>query len=250
MAPHSSTPGKSHGQRSLEGCSPWGPWGSDMSERLHFHFSLSCIGEGNGNPLQCSCLENPSPGGAWWAAVYGVTQSWTRLKWLSSSSSSSSITGPHLLNALVPHKLQRTREQDYSFQWRVTCLISVFTPSSLFPLGGEVTYSLTPLGEYHPFYLLLWKNSGQLSSQAEMLVYVHWRPGLVSKLIGKKASPFGYRFKASNEADFFFPVSCVSCLNCLKELSGCSSLSSALTTFGGRRVSDVYSWKDETIQCK
>ena len=56
------------------------------TERLHFHFSLSCIGEGNGNPLQCSCLENPRDEGAWWAAVYGVTQSWTRLKWLSSSS--------------------------------------------------------------------------------------------------------------------------------------------------------------------
>ena len=58
-----------------------------LSDWLHFHFSLSCIGEGNGNPLQCSCLENPRDGGAWWAAVYGVTQSWTRLKWLSSSSS-------------------------------------------------------------------------------------------------------------------------------------------------------------------
>ena len=55
-------------------------------EQLHFHFSLSCIGEGNGNPLQCSCLENPRDGGAWWAAVYGVAQSQTRLKWLSSSS--------------------------------------------------------------------------------------------------------------------------------------------------------------------
>ena len=54
-------------------------------ERLPFHFSLSCTGEGNGNPLQCSCLENPRDGGAWWAAVYGVTQSRTRLKWLSSS---------------------------------------------------------------------------------------------------------------------------------------------------------------------
>ena len=61
---------------------------SDRTERLHFHFSLSCIGEGNGNPLQCSCLENPRDGGAWWAAVYGVTQSQTRLKWLGSSSSS------------------------------------------------------------------------------------------------------------------------------------------------------------------
>ena len=62
---------------------------SDTTEQLHFHFSLSCTGEGNGNPLQCSCLENPRDGGAWWAAVYGVTQSWTRLKRLSSSSSSS-----------------------------------------------------------------------------------------------------------------------------------------------------------------
>ena len=58
---------------------------SDLTERLLFHFSPSCIGEGNGNPLQCSCLENPRDGGAWWAAVYGVAQSWTRLKRLSSS---------------------------------------------------------------------------------------------------------------------------------------------------------------------
>ena len=80
-------PGKSHGWRSLMGCSPWGCWESDMTEQLHFHFSLSCIGEGNGNPLQCSCLENPRDGGAWWAAVYGVAQSQTRLKRLNSSSS-------------------------------------------------------------------------------------------------------------------------------------------------------------------
>ena len=60
----------------------------DTTERLHSHFSLSCIGEGNGNPLQCSCLENPRDGGAWWAAVYGVAQSWTWLKRLSSSSRS------------------------------------------------------------------------------------------------------------------------------------------------------------------
>ena len=74
------------------GCSPWGRKESDTTERLHFHFSLSCIGEGNGNPLQCSCLENPRDGGAWWAAVYGVAQSWTRLRRLSSSSSSSSYS--------------------------------------------------------------------------------------------------------------------------------------------------------------
>ena len=79
-------PGKSHGQRSLVGCSPWGREDSDTTERLPFHFSLSCIGEGNGKPVQCSCLENPREGGAWWAAAYGVTQTWTWLKWLSSSS--------------------------------------------------------------------------------------------------------------------------------------------------------------------
>ena len=83
-------PRKSHGRRSLVGCSPWGRQESDTTERLPFHFSLSCTGEGNGNPLQCSCLENPRDGGARWAAVYGVTQSRTWLKWLSSSSSSSS----------------------------------------------------------------------------------------------------------------------------------------------------------------
>ena len=82
MAPHSST---------LAWNIPWmeEPGGlqsigslrvGDTTERLHFHFSLSCIGEGDGNPLQCSCLENPREGGAWWAAVYGVAQSWTRLK--------------------------------------------------------------------------------------------------------------------------------------------------------------------------
>ena len=80
-------PGKPYGRRSLVGCSPWDHWESDTTHRLHFHFSLSHIGEGNGNPLQCSCLENPRDRGAWWAAIYGVTQSRTRLKWLSSSSS-------------------------------------------------------------------------------------------------------------------------------------------------------------------
>ena len=83
-------PGKSHRRRSLVGCSPWGREESDTTERLRFYFSLSCIGEGNGNPLQCSCLEDPRDGGAWWAAVYGVAQSRTRLKRLSGSSSSSS----------------------------------------------------------------------------------------------------------------------------------------------------------------
>ena len=78
-------------KNSLVGCSPWGRKELDTTERLNFHFSLSCIGEGNGNPLQCSCLENPRDGGAWWAAIYGVAQSRTWLKQLSSSSSSKLI---------------------------------------------------------------------------------------------------------------------------------------------------------------
>ena len=112
-----SCPEDPHGQRNLEGYSPWGRKELDMTQWLSmaqhstvilkirfasvptsvptrlsdftftFHFSLSCIGEGNGNPLQCSCLENPRDNGAWWAAVYGVAQSQTRLKWFSSSSS-------------------------------------------------------------------------------------------------------------------------------------------------------------------
>ena len=88
------------------GCSPWGRQESDTTEQLHFHFSFSCIGEGNGNPLQRSCLENPRDGGAWWAAVYGVTQSWTRLKRLSSSSSRDKHKGKHF--NLVPS--QRNKE--------------------------------------------------------------------------------------------------------------------------------------------
>ena len=83
-------PGESQGWRSLVGCSPWGLEESDTTEQLHFHFSLSCIGEGNGNPLQCSCLENPRNRGAWWAAVYGVAQSQTRLKRLSTAQHSQS----------------------------------------------------------------------------------------------------------------------------------------------------------------
>ena len=78
-------PEESHGQKGLVGYSPCGHEESDMTEWLHFHSSLLCTGEGNGKPLQCSCLENPRDRGSWWAAVYGVTQSRARLKWLSSS---------------------------------------------------------------------------------------------------------------------------------------------------------------------
>ena len=116
-------PGKSHGRRSLEGCSPWGRWGLDTTEQLHFHVSLSCIGKGNGNPLQCSCLENPRDGRAWWAAVYGVAQSRTWLKWLSSSSSrlqniSFDQAEPLLQEQSVKEKptSRQKEEQQLSFQ--------------------------------------------------------------------------------------------------------------------------------------
>ena len=115
MAPHSSTfawkipwteePGGLQSMGSLE---------SDMTEQLHFHFSLSCIGEGNGNPLQCSCLENPRDGGAWWAATSGVAQNRTQLKRLSSSSSSNTvkiIVTVKSVEYIIPKllKLYRTR---------------------------------------------------------------------------------------------------------------------------------------------
>ena len=100
-------PGKSHGRRSLVGCSPWGHEESDTTEWLHFHFSLSRTGEGNGNPLQCSCLENPRDGGARWAAVYGVAQSWTRLKWLSSSRNSKAYFEAPLSNNSTPKTVWR-----------------------------------------------------------------------------------------------------------------------------------------------
>ena len=92
-------PGKSYGWRSLVGCSPWGRKKLDTTEWLHFHFSLSCIGEGNGNPLQGSCLENHRDRGAWWAAVYGVTQSWT---WLSNWTELNWTEGPFAWSSMAP----------------------------------------------------------------------------------------------------------------------------------------------------
>ena len=125
MAPHSSTlawqiswteePG------GLQSMGSWGRWESDMTERLHFHFSLSRIGEGNGNPLQCSCLENPRDRGTWWTAVSGVAQSRTRLKQLSSSCSSSRKLSLHMssLFSLENHIGQSSSKkpfQSFSFQ--------------------------------------------------------------------------------------------------------------------------------------
>ena len=109
-------PGKSHGRRSLVGCSPWGCEALDTTERLHFQFSLSCIGEGNGNPLQCSCLENSRDEGAWWAALCGVAQSRTRLKRLSNSSSRKQQgTGrPGVLQSMGSKRVGQTQQLNNS----------------------------------------------------------------------------------------------------------------------------------------
>ena len=127
-------PGKSHGWRSLVSCSPWDCTESDTTERLHFHFSLSCIREGNGNPFQCSCLENPRNGEAWWAAVYGVAQSRTRLKWLSSSSHSSKplhlvLTSCHLTPFFPMGFPMRGVTVEFWFchflaEWPLTCCLT------------------------------------------------------------------------------------------------------------------------------
>ena len=109
----------------------------DTTERLYFHFSLSCIGEGNGNPLQCSCLENPRDGGACWAAVYGVAQSRTRLKRFSTSSSSSSSStwpSPTQLNGLEhpfpqPHN-HNADQPSWAFRARFSpCLLQGVFPN-------------------------------------------------------------------------------------------------------------------------
>ena len=127
-------PGESHGgRRSLVGCSPWGLKESDMTERLHFHFSLSRTGEGNGNPLQYACLENPRDGGAWWAAVYGVTQSQTQLMRLSSSSSSM-FHHIHCLNDMTVPPYTRLG---------IDVLVSIPTRPAPAPSGTGGCYKLT-----------------------------------------------------------------------------------------------------------
>ena len=136
-------PGKSHGRRSLVGCSPWGCKESDRTERLHFHFSLSRIGEGNGNPLQCSCLENPKDGGAWWAAVYGVAQSRTRLKQLSSSTSSRAFLLAQTLKNLPAMWETQVRSLGGEDPWRRKWLPTpVFLPGESHGQRSLAGYSL------------------------------------------------------------------------------------------------------------
>ena len=114
-------PGKFHGRRTLVGCSPWGREESDTTEWLPFYFSLSRIGEGNGNPLQCSCLKNPRDGGIWWVSIYGVTQSRTGLKWLSSSSNQCWRQELWVRSLGQEDPLEEEMASHSSIVWRILC---------------------------------------------------------------------------------------------------------------------------------
>ena len=153
-------PGKSHGWRSPVGYSPWGRWGSDTTERLHFHFSLLCIGEGNGNPLQCSCLENPRDGGAWLATVYRVTQSRTRLKWLGSS----------VWMGELDHK-----ESWAPKNWCFRTVVLEKTPQS--PLDSKEIKPVNPKGNQS------WIFIGRTDAETEPPIF--WPPDVKNGLIGK-----------------------------------------------------------------
>ena len=131
--------------RSLESCSAWGHWGSDMTERLHFHFSLSRVGEGNGNPLQCSCLENPRDGGAWWAAIYGVAQSWTWLKWLinftyiDTYSSANNYTSSSNSKIVLVHKDRSSLNNLLLFPFIWLCQVASVISDSVQPHRWQLT---------------------------------------------------------------------------------------------------------------
>ena len=152
-------PGKSHGWRSLVGCSPWGSEEWDTTEQLHFHFLLSCFGEGNGHPLQCSCLENPGDRGAWWAAAYGVAQSRTRRKRLSSSSRRIKI--PHAERCGL--KKRKNREKQTFFLSLCSSLLSLLFQTCFLKLAYHLLgssamaspHSLLSLGSLPPSVAVL-----------------------------------------------------------------------------------------------
>jgi len=181
-------PGESHGRRSLVGCSPWGRWESDTTERLHFHFSLSCIGEGNGNPLQCSCLENPRDGGAWWASVYGVAQSRTRLKQLSvSSSSNDGEQGSEESNSLEPipgaHKLRgRGRAAAFEVGFGFLLIFSESgSPTSLLLRVHQLSHGPSLTG----FPRVPGAGAGALASALSKDNFTHWAS---TKHVGSRVS--------------------------------------------------------------
>ena len=149
MAIHSSTLAwKIQWMEELCRLSPQGRQESDTTERLHFHFSLSCIGEGNGNPLQCSCLESPWDRGAWWAAVYGVAQSWTRLKRLSSSNSKvlgciqQDVQEHKRLKQAVSQHIAHNNTNEWNFKIKLDGYFKNYDSSSKRENGKEKFYNV------------------------------------------------------------------------------------------------------------
>ena len=140
-------PGESRGRGSPVGCGPWGREESDTTERLHFHFSLSCIGEGNGNPLQCSCLENPGDGGAWWAAVHGVARSRTCLKRLSSSSRTVRLNCFVLCVCVFTHLCEK-HHKPTSVQYSIADCVSWVPRLTLLDVGTSWTSVLLRLNSF------------------------------------------------------------------------------------------------------
>ena len=164
-------PRKSHGWRSLVGCSPWGRWGSDTSERLHFHFSLSCIGEGNENPLQCSYLGNPRDRGAWWAAVYGVAQSRIRLKQLSSSSSRMNLKDIMLSKISQAQKTNTT----WSHLWAESKIVKLIEAESRMVVAKDWGEKGTLLHCWWEWKLVqpLWRTVwGSLKTKSRMAIWL------------------------------------------------------------------------------
>ena len=148
-----------------------------MTERLHFHFLLSCIGEGNGTPLQCSCLENPRPGGAQWAAIYGVAQSWTQLKRLSISIS---ILGFSVAQwKRISCRFDPwVRKMPWRREWQST---SVFLP-------GESQGQKSLMG-YSPQITKSWTGLEQLSVANMKYVFMEERKG-VQQILGWQLKAF------------------------------------------------------------
>ena len=175
-------PGKSHGQRSLVVCSPWGRWGLDVTEQLHFHFSLSCIGEGNGNPLQCSSLENLRDGGAWWAAVYGVAQSQTQLKWLSSSYQLPIIQHPSIYSLAKPFMLSfkcKVCTSEAQYRYKYSCFCLYFLENSLVEMhssnGKSPANMSTKSGNHWAMTAVAWLGGGRRLFTSHKTAPSAWR---------------------------------------------------------------------------
>ena len=163
------------------GCNPWGPEQSDTTERLPFPFSLSRIGEGNGNPLQCSCLENPRDGGAWWAAVYGVAQNRRRLKRLSSSSSSTHTCIAHSMYTQTTHIHTQVQHGTYMQHTCDTMHTHTYNTHSHWHTR------LSPAAQSSTHSLLCGRREGWAGGGGREKV--GWRAGCVERPIGGRWGP-------------------------------------------------------------